>query len=155
MQLIMTTSGFRCWFKSWLLCVHVVFNHHLEIHESPHGPLCENMSSTRLEVHNVMQCHQRTKPWPQVTCTKNMVKFSRAVFMLRHRTDIQTDILGILSDRYTCAFSALTLLVGQQEEHPACKKLSGGMLVRLCVWVKMQICICPADATATRYLLLQ
>ena len=26
------------------------------------------------------------------------------------------------------AFSALTLLIGQQEEHPACKKLSGGML---------------------------
>jgi len=30
------------------------------------------------------------------------------------------------------AFSALTLLVGQQEGHPACKKLSGGMLVWLC-----------------------
>ena len=27
-----------------------------------------------------------------------------------------------------CAFSALTLLVGWQEGHPACKKLSGGML---------------------------
>jgi len=26
------------------------------------------------------------------------------------------------------AFSALTLLVGQQEEHPACKKLSAGVL---------------------------
>jgi len=25
-------------------------------------------------------------------------------------------------------FSALTLLVGQQEGHPACKKLSGGVL---------------------------
>jgi len=28
---------------------------------------------------------------------------------------------------FTDAFSALTLLVGQQEGHPACKKLSGGM----------------------------
>jgi len=27
-----------------------------------------------------------------------------------------------------CAFSALTLLVGRQEGHPACKKLSGGVL---------------------------
>jgi len=27
------------------------------------------------------------------------------------------------------AFSALTLLVGQQEGHPACKKQSGGVLV--------------------------
>ena len=28
------------------------------------------------------------------------------------------------------SFSALTLLVGRQEEHPACKKLSGGVLDR-------------------------
>jgi len=27
-----------------------------------------------------------------------------------------------------CTFSALTLLVGRQEGHPACKKLSGGVL---------------------------
>jgi len=27
----------------------------------------------------------------------------------------------------------LTLLVGRQEGHPACKKLSGGMLVWLCL----------------------
>ena len=31
------------------------------------------------------------------------------------------------------AFSALTLLVGRQEGHPACKKLSGGVLVWLCL----------------------
>ena len=28
-----------------------------------------------------------------------------------------------------CAFSALTLLVGRQEGHPACKKQSGGVMV--------------------------
>jgi len=39
------------------------------------------------------------------------------------------------------AFSALTLLVGLQEGHPACKKLSGGMLVWLSVWSKVQTCI--------------
>ena len=32
------------------------------------------------------------------------------------------------------AVTALTLLAGQQEEHPACKKLSGEVLVRLSVW---------------------
>jgi len=42
------------------------------------------------------------------------------------------------------AFNALMLLVGQQEGHSACKKLSGGMLVWLCVWVKVQICIWPS-----------
>jgi len=31
------------------------------------------------------------------------------------------------------AFSALMLLVGRQEGHPACEKVSGGMLVWLCL----------------------
>jgi len=39
------------------------------------------------------------------------------------------------------AFSALTLLVGRQEGHPACKKQSGGVLVWLSVWSKVQTCI--------------
>jgi len=30
-------------------------------------------------------------------------------------------------------YSALTLLVGQLEAHPACKKLSGGMLAWFCL----------------------
>jgi len=42
------------------------------------------------------------------------------------------------------AFSALTLLVGQQEGHPACKKLSGGVLAWLFVWSDVQICIWPS-----------
>jgi len=32
------------------------------------------------------------------------------------------------------SFSALMLLVGWQEGHPACKKLSGGVLAWLSVW---------------------
>jgi len=42
------------------------------------------------------------------------------------------------------AFSALMLLVGQQEEHPACKKLSGGVLAWLSVWSEVQTCISPS-----------
>ena len=45
---------------------------------------------------------------------------------------------------YICAFSALTLLVGQQEGHPACKKLSGGVLAWLSVWSEVQTCIWPS-----------
>ena len=41
------------------------------------------------------------------------------------------------------AFSALTLLVGWQEGHPACKKHSGGVLAWFSVWSKMQTCIWP------------
>ena len=42
------------------------------------------------------------------------------------------------------AFSALTLLVWWQEGHPACKKQSGGVLVWLSVWSKVQTCIWPS-----------
>jgi len=38
-------------------------------------------------------------------------------------------------------FTALTLLVGRQEGHPACKKLSGGVLAWLSVWSEVQTCI--------------
>jgi len=48
------------------------------------------------------------------------------------------------------AFSALTLLVGWQEGHPACKKTE---------WWGVGVVVClaygPADATATDCLLLQ
>ena len=43
-----------------------------------------------------------------------------------------------------CAVSALTLLVGRQEGHQACKKLSGGVLVWLSVWSKVHTCIWPS-----------
>jgi len=43
-----------------------------------------------------------------------------------------------------CAFSALTLLVGWQEGHLACKKLSGGVLAWLSDWSEVQTCIWPS-----------
>jgi len=42
------------------------------------------------------------------------------------------------------AFSASTLLFGRQEGHPACKKLSGGVLAWLSVWSEVQTCIWPS-----------
>jgi len=42
------------------------------------------------------------------------------------------------------AFSALMLLVGRQEGHPACKKLSGEVLAWLSVWREVQTCIWPS-----------
>jgi len=52
---------------------------------------------------------------------------------------------------YLVAFRALTLLVGRQEEHPACKK---GLLACLSVQSKVQmIAYGPATATATILLL--
>ena len=53
-----------------------------------------------------------------------------------------SDFLYICS-RLT-AFSALTLLVGWQEGHPACEKLSGGLLAWLSVWCEVLTCIWPS-----------
>jgi len=44
------------------------------------------------------------------------------------------------------ALSALMLLVGQQEGHPACKKLSGGVLAWLSVGAMCRLAYGPADA---------
>jgi len=41
------------------------------------------------------------------------------------------------------AFSALTLFVGWQEGHPACKNLSDGVLPWLSVWSEVQTCMWP------------
>ena len=50
----------------------------------------------------------------------------------------------IILDDIALAFSALTLLVGWQEGHPACKNLSGEMLAWLSVWSEVQTCIWPS-----------
>ena len=50
----------------------------------------------------------------------------------------------ILSSVYLCAFRALTLLVGRDEGHLACKTLSGGVLAWLSVWSQVQTCIWPS-----------
>jgi len=49
----------------------------------------------------------------------------------------------ICTNKYK-AFSALTLLVGRQEGHLACKKLSGEVLKWLSVWTEVQTCIWPS-----------
>ena len=50
----------------------------------------------------------------------------------------------LVSSVTSTAFSALTLLVGRQEERPACAKLSGGVLTWLSVWSEVQTCIRPS-----------
>jgi len=47
-------------------------------------------------------------------------------------------------EQFIYTFSAVTLLVGRQEGHLACKKLSGGVLAWLSVWSKVQTCIWPS-----------
>jgi len=58
--------------------------------------------------------------------------------------EIDIEYCTLNSSFYYLSFSALTLLVGQQERYPACKKLSGGVLAWLSVWSDVQICILPS-----------
>jgi len=53
------------------------------------------------------------------------------------------------------AFSALTLLVGRQEGHPACKKRVVGCWRGYLSGARCRLAYVPADASATHYLLLQ
>ena len=57
-------------------------------------------------------------------------------------------LAGILCDTFCCCcqtvFSALTLLVGWQEGHPVCKKLSGRVLAWLSVYSEVHTCIWPS-----------
>ena len=54
-----------------------------------------------------------------------------------------------------CAFSALTLLVGRQEGHPACKNWVVGCWRGYLSGARCRLAYGPADATATHCLLLQ
>ena len=51
-----------------------------------------------------------------------------------------------------CAFSALTQLVGQQEGHTACKKLSGGCWRGYLSGARSRLAYGPADSPATHAL---
>ena len=55
-------------------------------------------------------------------------------------THQQVGLQNIRQLQNSSAFSALMLLVGWQEGHPACKKLSGGVLA----WSEVQTCIWPS-----------
>ena len=54
-------------------------------------------------------------------------------------------VLCLDTNSIYCFFSALTLLVGRQEGHSACKKQSGGVLAWLSAWIEVQTCICPSS----------
>jgi len=60
-----------------------------------------------------------------------------------------------ICNSWLCAFSALTLLIGRQEGHPACKNWVVGCWHGYVSGSRCWFAYGPADATATHYLLLQ
>jgi len=65
---------------------------------------------------------------------------------VRVGVDVMTQfrLVNFTARHVVIAFSALMLLVGRQEGHPACKKLSSGVLAWLSVWSEVQTCIRPS-----------
>jgi len=61
-----------------------------------------------------------------------------------HQLDYEGRLKSFTTSYLNRAFSASTLLVGRQEGHPDCKKLSGGVLEWLSVWSEMQTWIWPS-----------
>ena len=86
-----------------------------------------------------MICHRVDEMGSAVMCCAGNVRQTAIICCLLQLVDILNTLFNIL----TYAFSALTLLVGRQEEHPACKKLSGGVLAWLS-WSEVQTCIWPS-----------
>jgi len=123
--------------------------------------ICSRSTDGVSNGHQTMDEHMAALALTSLSCSpaSPMLQSGFAGFQRMQVTVLHDALLSVLILCYVhdlvFAFSALTLLVGRQEGHPACKKLSSGILAWLCVWVKVQICIWPADATATHCLLLQ
>jgi len=115
----------------------------------PPGPfLCLHLLLGTLHLHTFVL----STPCPPLNATYNSISSSLPyrLVILRQRLRFVLTILALYKFvcMYVCitaisAFSALTLLVGRQEGHPACKKLSGGVLAWLSVWSELQTCIWP------------
>ena len=105
-------------------------------------------------VMNDWYCHR----WQQLPLDKNMKQLAKSRVLYEYRCDFwyhnssiakpsqQSKPAGFFCHYlplFLMAFSALTLLVGRQEGHPACKNLSGGVLVWLSIWSEVKTCIWP------------
>jgi len=100
---------------------------------------CEKRFTCRANLIIHAKTHSGIKPYECVVCSKRFVTGGR---LQRHQTaHTQTQVQHTRTHAHVewlvfihksvfvvCAFSAPTLLVGRQEGHPACKKLSGEVL---------------------------
>jgi len=80
--------------------------------------------------------------WHQSVCSDGVRRITKQPNLTAIIQSQHLSIFGHIAMHVWFAFSALTLLVGRQEGHPACKKhKSGGVLVWLSVCSEVQTCI--------------
>ena len=104
--------------------------------------VCGRSAAGNLELPLMLACPLTTDDTGRlITDTASHSLVDKAVTRIYFRGGgvLEAPLHSVLS-----AFSALTLLVGRQEGHPACKKLSGEVLAWLSVWSEVQTCIWPS-----------
>ena len=116
-------------YSGWQACGYICSFHQMALHVHV-GQL--SLSSTLMVTHQ-LQVERRTG---------KVRRPETDVLPLCHATS--RVLHNFTTHLQRTAFSALTLLVGRQEGHPACKQQSGGVLTWLSVWSKVQTCIWPS-----------
>ena len=94
------------------------------------------MTHDRQKSANIVGRHYQ--PRKSVVCHGKIGRFFSADFCRPRKISAKSHDIGRCG---AFSFSALTLLVGRQEGHPVCKKLSGGVLTWLSIWSEVQTCI--------------
>ena len=109
------------------------------------SPQCSGLTDRPTWTESDHQAHHTMDTWHviQLPLDANYHRWK----IVKQKLPACTIFLDVLMLQVICqwlAFSALMLLVGRQEGHPAGKKLSGGVLASLSVWSKVQTCIWPS-----------
>ena len=112
---------------------------------------CHNCAVSAPLRHRMTHCIETTQTTPtnrhQLPHTHSHTAVARSVCLSVCHTEnrqLTAELFRLNINIVRNAFSALTLLVGRQEGHSACKKQSGGVLAWLSVWSEVQTCIWPS-----------
>ena len=129
-KLCLTNKLARMW--AWCInCITCIYNNNKYHFTAIIQVLLANTSSQNWKILLVLH----------ITCTYSYVIKPQQLTFWHGPIYFMLLSLGV---RQECSCSALTLLVGRQEGHPACKKLSGGVLAWLSVWSEVQTSIQPS-----------
>jgi len=93
---------------------------------------------------DVSSCYDCKLQWTNLLYSCSMTIIICHTARIKQVRSLQFAVITIIMTIIIYPFSALMLLVGRQEGHPVCKKLSGGVLAWLSVWSEVQICIWPS-----------